>query len=327
MRAIVYSDYGPPDVLRVQEVDKPVPGRGEVLVRVRATTVTAVDTFYRGGVPRLARLDAGLLRPKRAILGTELAGVVEAVGEGVERFAEGDAVYGSTGGVSGAHAEYVLLPGDAALTAKPAGLTFEQAAAVPYGALTALHFLRDAAMVRRGQRVLVNGASGSVGSYAVQLAKHFGAHVTGVCSGAKVELVRSLGADRVIDYTQEDFVRSGESYDVVFDVVGKRSFWNCRGSLTATGIYLTTIPTLPILLRMLWPLKIGGKRARVAFAGMRPSADRANDLTFLGGLLEADGIVPVVDRSFPLERTAEAHRYVEAGHKGGNVVITAHPTP
>ena len=322
MKAMVYTKYGPPDVLQLKEVEKPTPKDDEVLIRVHATTVTAVDAFYRKGYPFIARLDAGLLRPKKTILGTELAGVIEAVGRDVKRFKEGDQVFGSTGADSGAHAEYISLPEEVPLAVKPANMTFEEAAAVPYGAFTALYFLRDAANIQSGQKVLINDASGSIGTYAVQLAKYFGADVTGVCNTTNQEMVRSLGAAQVIDYTQEDFTKSGEIYDIIFDTVGKSSFSRCKGSLSQGGVYLTTVPTLAILLQMLWTSKIGSKKAKIGFAGMRASSEKAKDLIFLKDLIEAGKITSVVDRCYPLEQIAEAHRYVETGHKKGNVVIT-----
>ena len=320
MKAVVYRKYGSPDVLELKEVEKPIPQDNEVLIRVHATTVTAVDAIYRKGDPFVARLDAGLIRPRKRTLGTELAGEIEAAGKDVKRFKEGDQVFGSTG--FGAHAEYICLPEEEALTAKPASMTYEEAAAVPYGALTALPFLRDSGNIQSGQKVLIIGASGSVGTYAVQLARYFGAEVTGVCSTTNLELVKSLGADKVIDYTKEDFTQSGETYDVIFDTVGKSSFSQSKRSLKQRGIYLTAYLTLAILLQMLWTSRIGSKKARIAFTGLRPSSEQNKDLVFLKDLIEAGKIKPVIDRCYPVEQIAEAHRYVDKGHKKGNVVIT-----
>ena len=321
MKAIVCPEYGSPDVLQLREVVKPVPDDNQVLVRVYAATVTAADCGFRKADPAIGRLYNGLTRPKNPIPGSELAGEIEAVGSAVKRFKEGDQVYGLSPTAFGANAQYICLPEDGVLASKPANLTYEEAAAVPSGATTALPFLRDKGQIQSGHRVLVNGASGSVGTFAVQLAKHFGAEVTGVCSTTNLELVQSLGADRVIDYTKEDFTRNGKTYDIVFDAVGKRSFSHCRDSLAPNGVYLTTVVGLPILLQMLWTSIVGDKKAIIAFTGMRPSSEITQDLLLLKELVEAGRVKPVIDRRYSLEQTAEAHRYVDSGHKKGNVVI------
>ncbi len=253
-------------------------------------------------------------------MGFELAGEIEAVGKDVKLFKKGDQVFGEvyepTRG--SAHAEYIALPENAGIIVKPANMTYEEAAAVPFGALTALQFLRKG-NIQSGQKVLINAASGGVGTFAVQLAKYFGAEATGVCSTTNLELVQSLGADKVIDYTKEDFTKTGQTYDIIFDAVGKikNSFSRCKGSLSQKGVYLSTSPTLPLLLQMLWTLKIGSKKA--IFIMIKPST---KDLIFLKELIEAGKIKSVIDRRYPLSETAEAHRYVEKGHKKGNVVIT-----
>ena len=322
MKAIVYKKFGPPDVLQLKEVAKPVPGDNELLIRICATTVSAVDSFYRKGDPFIARLDAGLFRPKKTTLGTDLAGIVETVGRNVTQFKVGDQIFGSSDSNAGTHAEYICLPENGALALKPANTTFEEAAAIPYGALTALHFLRDATKVRPGQKVLIYGASGSIGTLAVQLADHFGAEVTGVCRSTNFELVRSLGAKELIDYTTTDFWQHGQTYDVLFDTVGKLTFNKCKRALKQEGIYLTTVPSLPILLQMLWTSKIGSKKAKVAFAGLQSSGKKAEDLGQLRELIETGAIKPVIDRVYSLEQIAEAHGYVDKGHKRGNVVIS-----
>jgi NADPH:quinone reductase-like Zn-dependent oxidoreductase len=317
MKAIVYTKFGPPEVLQLKEVEKPAPEADEVLIKIYATTVASEDPGMRSS-PGLN----GLIKPRKPILGWYLAGEIEAAGNNVERFSIGDQVFGSAGTRLGAHAEYICLPEEAALAIKPANITYEEAAAIPNGALTALPFLRDNGKIQRGQKVLINGASGTVGTSAVQFAKYYGAEVTGVCSSTNLELVKSLGADHVIDYTEEDFTQSGQTYDIIFDAVGKSSFSRCKNSLKDRGVYLTTVPTLSALLRRFWPSKEGSKKVSFAATGLRPASDKAKDLAFISELVEAGKIKAVIDRRYPLEQMAEAHRYVETGHKKGDVVIT-----
>lgn len=315
MKAIVYTKFGSPDVLQLKEVRKPKPKDNEVLIKLFATTVVKEDPDMRAS-PGFN----GFLKPRNQILGQELAGEVIAVGRTVTRFKPGDQVFGID--MFGAYAEYKCMPEHGALTIKPANMSFEEAVSVPNGALTALPFLRDKGKIRSGQTVLIYGASGSVGTAAVQLAKYFGAEVTGVCSTTNIEWVKSLGAEQMIDYTQEDFTENGKTYDIIFDTIGKRSFSECKGSLTDEGIFLTTIPTPVIMLQALWTAKSSGKKVKFAATGLRPAKEKIKDLVFLTKLIEAGKIKPVIDRCYPLEQTVEAHRYVEKGHKKGNVVIT-----
>jgi NADPH:quinone reductase-like Zn-dependent oxidoreductase len=316
MRAVVYDRYGPPEVLRLEDVERPVPKEDEVLVKIHATTVNRTDCGWRSAKPFITRYFIGLLRPKRKILGMELAGEVEAVGAAVTEFAVGDGVFGVTG--FGAHAELVCMRESAALAGKPAGMTFEEAAAVCDGACIALSCLRTADL-RKGRSILVYGASGSVGTAAVQLARYFGAHVTAVCNTKNVELVRSLGADEVVDYLQEDFTKNGKTYDVIFDAVGKHSFRRCRRSLRAGGILIETdpgfmwhVPLLDLLTR-----RIGNKRVKMGLARYAKK-----DVLFLKELIEAGNYRAVIDRSYTLEDVVEATRYVETQQKTGNVVLT-----
>jgi NADPH:quinone reductase-like Zn-dependent oxidoreductase len=315
MKAIVYTKFGPPEVLHLQEVEKPSPKANEVLIKIYATTVVKEDPDLRA-----SRGFNGFLKPRHPILGQEFAGEVEATGRDVTRFKQGNQVFGID--MFGAYAEYKCMPEDGALAIKPANMSYEDAASVPNGALTALPFLRDKGRIQSEQTVLIYGASGSVGTAAVQLARYYGAEVTGVCSTANLEWVKSLGADQVIDYTQEDFTENGKTYDIIFDTVGKRSFSECKGSLTDAGIYLSTVPTPVIMLQALWPAKSGSKKVKFMAAGLRPASEKIKDLVFLTELIEAGKIKPVVDRRYPLEQTAEAHRYVETGRKKGSVVIT-----
>jgi NADPH:quinone reductase-like Zn-dependent oxidoreductase len=326
MKAIVYEKYGPPDVLHLKEVEKPTPKENQVLIKIHATAVTTGDSNARGfthvppGFGPLPRLMFGITGPRKQVIGADLAGEIEAVGKDVKSFKIGDQVYGIDGNNLGTYAEYVCRLEEGALALKPANMSYEEAAAVPFGACTALYFLRDKANIQSGQEVLINGASGGVGTFAVQLAKYFGAEVTGVCSTRNLELVKSLGADKVIDYTKEDFTKSGETYDIIFDVVGgKISFSRCRNSLKQNGFFLAVAGGLKEGIQMVWTSAIGGKK--VIFGGGIAS-ERKDYLLFLKELIEAGNLKAVIDRSYTLEEIAEAHRYVDQGQKKGNVVIT-----
>jgi NADPH:quinone reductase-like Zn-dependent oxidoreductase len=310
--------------LELKEVEKPTPKEDEVLIAIKATTVSTGDcnirnfTFVTKSMLPMARLMFGVRKPWKArVLGTELAGEVERVGAGVRRFKTGDRVVASTGMAGGGHAEYVCLPETGALAIKSNALSWEEAVAIPFGANTALYFLRDLGCVQAGQEVLIIGASGSIGSAGVQLAKHFGATVTAVCSAANVEMVKSLGAQNVIDYTKEDFTRNTKEYDLIFDIVGATSFDRCQKLLKPKGVFLQNIMSWAAMARMIWTSVTGGKKLKGGVA----MEDRRRML-FIADLVKAGKLRPVIDRSYPLERIAEAFRYVEQGHKKGNVVIT-----
>ena len=328
MKAILHTQYGAPDLLQLKEVDKPAPKDNEVLIAIHATTVSTGDcnvrnfTFVTKSMLPIAKLMFGIGKPWKArVLGTELAGEVERVGKDVTRFKTGDRVVASTGAAGGGHAQYACLPETGAVAIKPDSLSWEQAVAIPFGANTALYFLRDLGKIRAGQDLLIIGASGAIGSAGVQLAKHFGARVTGVCSGANVELVKALGADSVIDYTREDFTKSGNTYDLIFDVVGATTFDRCQRSLKPNGVFLQNIMELSDIVRVLWTSITGGKKIKggVAIGNMA-------NMGLITALAAAGKLKPVIDRSYPLEQIAEAFKYVEQGHKKGNVVITvAHP--
>lgn len=321
MKVCVYERYGSPDVLQLKEVEKPTPKNNEVLIRTHATTVTSGDWRVRSlnvptGFGLITRLVFGVSRPKQPILGTELAGVVDWVGKNVSKFKVGDQVFAFSDAAMGCYAEYKCMPEDGAVALKPANLTFDEAAALSFGGTTALDFFRRGKL-QSGERVLVNGASGGVGTAAVQLAKHFGADVTGVCSTANAELVRSLGANHVIDYTREDFTQNGETYDVIVDTAGTAPFSRSKDSLKEGGRLLMVLSGLPDMLQIPWVAMTSSKKI---IAG--PAAGRAEDLRFLAGLAAAGEFKPVIDRRYPFEQIADAHRYVDTGRKKGNVVIT-----
>jgi NADPH:quinone reductase-like Zn-dependent oxidoreductase len=317
VKAVVYDRYGPPEVQRLEDVARPVPKEDEVLVKIHAATVTRTDCGIRTGKPFFVRLIFGLRRPKQRILGTELAGEVAAIGAEVTKFAVGDHVFGSTEAFkSGSHAEFVCVREAGPLAHKPAAMTFEEAAAVTDGAVLALMCL-ESVHPQSGQAILVYGASGAIGTAGVQLAKHFGADVTAVCSTKNLELVRSLGADTVIDYTREDFTKSGRTYDVIFDAVGKHSFSRCKGSLKPGGAYVAT-DGLANVFRALWTSRIGDKK--VLFP-IPPHYTKASVL-LIKELIEAGEFRAVIDRCYPLEEVVEATRYVETEQKTGNVVLT-----
>jgi len=318
MKAIVYSEYGPPEVLQLKEVGKPVPKDKEVLIKIFATTVTSGDCRMRKADPFAIRVFNGLTRPRKTkILGNEFSGEIEEVGKNVKLFRKGDQVFGQTGMSLGAYAEYICLSEDGTIALKPSNLDYEEAAVIPFGGSTALHFLKKG-NISNGQKILIYGSSGSLGTAAVQLAKYFGAEVTGVCSTSNVKLVKSLGADKVIDYTKEDFIKNGESYDIIFDTTGKSPFSGCLGSLKQNGIYLRAVHmTLSSNVRGVWTSMTSSKKVIGGVA-----AELKENLVFLRELIEAGKLKPVIDRRYPFEQIAEAHRYVDKGHKKGNIVIT-----
>ena len=322
MKAITARRYGPPEVLSLEELPTPVPKRNEILVRNFASVVSSAECSARAARPWITRLHFGLRAPKWPVLGGTFSGVVDAIGPGVTRFQVGDPVAGLNVTDFGAHAEYLLVPEDGVIVPKPVGLTDEQVVAVFDGSPTALPFLRDHANLRTGQSILINGASGAVGTAAVQLAKHSGATVTAVCSAGNAALVRSLGADVVLDYRAPGFSLPRASYDVVFDAVGTSSFRRSRAALKRGGIYLTTVPSVAILLQSLWTKKIGSRRAAIVFTGLAKPAEMAKNLTVLGRLAESGRLVPVIDTVHLLAEAAAAHRHVGTGHKAGSAVLT-----
>lgn len=324
MRAIIYEKYGPPDVLRLREIDKPAPKPGEILIRIHATSVTSGDWRARSlnmppGFGLMGRLFFGVLGPRQAILGTELSGVVESIGEDVRTFKPGDQVFAFPGMAMGCYAEYRCIAEDGPVALKPPHLSHEEAAALSFGGINALLFLRRAKL-RSGERVLVNGASGGVGTAVVQLARHFGADVTGVCSAANMDLVKSLGASRVLDYSTQDFTRQGDSYDIIVDTVGTAPYSRIRSSLKSEGRHLAILAGFGDLLRAPWVAMTSSKRI---IAG--PASCSAEDLRFLAELAQNGRYRAVIDRRYALEDIVEAHRYLDTGHKKGNVIITLAP--
>jgi NADPH:quinone reductase-like Zn-dependent oxidoreductase len=329
MKAIVFKEYGSPDVLKLEEMNKPTPKDNEILIKVHAVSINVGDLWARNfkaitpskfSMPLPlwlpSRLYFGWTKPKINVLGSEFAGQIKSAGRDVTRFKKGDPVYGYRGQSMGGNAEYLCVPTDGMVEIKPSNMTYEEAATVPYGALTALSLLRKV-NPQPGQKILINGASGGIGSAAVQLAKYFGVEVTGVCGTPRLEFVKSLGADYVIDYTKEDFTQNGKTYDVIFDILGKGSFSKFKNSLKQNGIYLLASFKMKQLFQMLWTSITGGRKVMCAL-----SSESHADLVLIKELAEAGRIKSIIDRRFPLEQTAEAHRYVETGQKKGNVVIT-----
>ncbi|NUN99660.1 MAG: NAD(P)-dependent alcohol dehydrogenase [Saprospiraceae bacterium] len=321
MQAIEYVQYGAPEVLHLNEVTKPSPKPNEVLIRVYATTVTAADLMMRTGKPYVGRFYTGLKGPKRTILGFEFAGEVVETGPAVTLFKTGDKVFGGTTTL-GCYAEYVCVSEHDVLTTMPENISYAEAAPVNGSAVTVMNFLKGLGKIQKGQKVLIHGASGGLGTYAVQIAKHFGADVTGVCSTNNVGLVKSLGADKVIDYTREDFTKNGEQYDIIFDTVGKSSFSACRQSLTKNGVYLSAVLNFPLFLQMIRTSLLGGKKAKSSATGMLPVKERLNYFLEVKELLSKAKIKTVIDRAYPLSEVVKAHLYVEQGHKKGSVVIS-----
>ncbi len=320
MKAIIFREYGPPNVLQVCEIEKPTPKDSEVSIRVHAATVSAGDCEIRSFTFPLwlwlpVRIMMGLLKPKKQILGQELAGEIEAIGKDVRQFSKGDKVYAASTDF-GAYAEYKCLPSTGPIAIMPSNLSYAEAASIPTGGYNALHFLRKA-NITKGQRVLINGAGGSIGVMGIQLAKYFGAHVTGVDSADKLDMLRGIGADHVVDYTKEDFTKTGETYDVIFDIAGKSPFSRSVRALRENGYYLLGNPRLLSMLRGLWTSATSTKKVVLAFAEPKPE-----NLDFLRELIEAGKVKPVIDRTYPLEQIAEAHTYVETGRKKGSVAIT-----
>jgi NADPH:quinone reductase-like Zn-dependent oxidoreductase len=319
MKAIVWTQYGPPEIgLQLKEIKTPTPKDNELLIKIHASSVTYGDSRLRRADPFAVRFFNGLFTPKKiTILGNELAGEIEAVGKSVTLFKKGDKVFGQAGLGLGANAEYICLPESGSLALMPSNLTYEEAAAIPFGGSTSLHFLRRG-NIKSGNKVLIYGASGSLGTAAVQLAKYFGAEVTGVCSTANFDLVKSLGADKVIDYTKEDFTKSGEAFDIIFDTIGKSPFSGCVNSLKRNGIYLRAVHiSLSAIFHGLWVSLTTSKKVIGGLA-----TERKENIEFLKGLIEAGKLKPVIDKRYPFEKIAEAHRYVDGGHKKGNVVVS-----
>jgi NADPH:quinone reductase-like Zn-dependent oxidoreductase len=315
MKAAVFTQYGPPGVLQVKEADKPIPRNNEILLKVKATAVNSGDVRLRKADPFAVRLIFGLIKPKINILGSVFSGEIESVGKEVKNFKVGDLVFGHTDMSFGAYVEYKCVPEDGSLALKPANITHSEAAAIPFGGVTALHFIKKA-KIKPGQKVLIVGASGAVGSAAVQLAKSFGANVTGVCSSANIALVKSIGADNVIDYTTEDFTKNGEIYDVIFDAVKAISVVRSIKSLNRNGIMILSAAGVQEMLQGLWVSITSTKKVITGII-----SHSAQDISFLKALIEAGKFKPVIDRTYPLEQIAEAHNYVEKGHKKGNIII------
>ena len=320
MKAIIATAYGSADVLQLQDIPTPTPKDNEVLIKIHAAAVTAADTMMRIPTPAIGRLFLGLTKPKHPIPGTGLSGVIEAIGKDITDYKIGDEVFGESVATFGTYAEYLCIQPDVILPL-PSALSYAEAAPICDGAVTSLNFLKNLGDIQPGHTVLINGASGSLGTAAVQLAKHFGATVTGVCSTGNLDLVKFLGADEVIDYTTTDFTQSANTYDIIYDTVGKSSFSQCKSALTENGCYLSPVLGLPLLFQMLRTSCIGTKKAKFSATGALPTPEVLALLRDVVNIIEAGELKTVMDKHYPLEQAAEAHRYVETGHKKGNIVL------
>jgi NADPH:quinone reductase-like Zn-dependent oxidoreductase len=320
MKAIVCPKYGPPEVLQLKEIEKPIPNNNEVLVKIFTVLVGIEDPMQRKGKPYFVRIFVGLTKPRKPILGTEFAGEIDEVGKDVKLFNKGDSVFGVTGSAFGCYAEYICMPEDGLLSIKPTNMTNEEAAPV-CGAMAAWNLLKAISNIQSGQKILIYGASGSIGSAAIQIAKVFGAEVTGVCSSSNLELVKSIGADNVIDNTEEDFIKNGLTYDVILDVSGKPSSLPFKNSLNKRGFYITTYPTISILFQNFWTSMYNGKKVVFSATAFKPVSERLAFLKEIVKLFKEGKLKTIIDQSFPLEQMVEAHRYIERGLEKGNVII------
>jgi len=321
MKAMITTSYGSPDVFKVENVDKPVAKPNEILIRIHASSVTKADTMMRTGKPFIGRLFTGLRKPKHSIWGTGFAGVVEAIGSEVTQFKVGHQVFGESIDTMGTYAEYITIPENGIVAHLPENLNYEEAAGMCDGGITSLNFLVNLGNIKAGQKVLINGASGSLGSAAIQIAKHFGAEVSGVCSSRNLNLVKKLGADHVIDYTKQDFTSNINRYDLIYDTVGVRSFTECRPALTEDGLYLSPVLGMPLLGHMMVTSVFGQKKAKFSATGALPVKETRRLLDLLLDIIEAGNLRGILDRTYPLEQLGEAHKYVDKGHKKGNVVL------
>lgn len=321
MKAILVTKYGGPEVLKLKEVPIPSKKENEILIKIHAAAVNNTDPVFRKGKPFISRIFTGLTRPKHAIPGDVFAGKIVEIGNKVTNFKIGDKIYGYTTNALGAHAEYICLPDNSPIAIIPDNISYKEAAGIVDGGHTALVFLRDKGEINYNKKVLIYGASGSIGTAAIQLSIHFNAEVSGVCSGSNIKLIKSLGVKNAIDYTKTDFTQENKKYDIIFDTVAKKSFSQCKNVLTENGIYLTTFPSLSILLKGLFQTKGKGKRAFFVATGMKPAKEKAENLQYISELLKDQKIKAVISKSYSMDDIAKAHKYVETGHKVGNAII------
>lgn len=319
MKAVICTKYGPPKVMQINEIDKPQPKENEILIKIHASSISQVDCSFRKGEPVISRLFTGISKPKYEVPGDIISGEIESVGQSVQLFSKGDCVFGHASSTFGAHGEYICLSENEALIRKSSNMSHSEAAAISYSAMTALPFLKDYTSIKKGDKVLINGASGAIGTFAVQIANYFGAEVTGVCGSSNIEMVKAQGAKYVIDYTKEDFTNnSNNKFNIIFDAVGKSSYNECKKVLKDNGIYLSTVPSLNIMIKALF----GSKKAKFVATGLRKVPEKIKDLKYLKELFDGGNIKPVIDRSYTLEQIADAHSYVDKGHNKGNVILT-----